>query len=32
MMVLAWISGALAIVGLAFTAIGVFAPHSVHLM
>src|SRR6201994_1607077 len=32
MMVLAWISGALAIVGLAFTAIGLFAPHAVHLM
>jgi hypothetical protein len=32
MMVLAWISGALAIVGLAFTAIGLLAPHSVHLM
>jgi hypothetical protein len=32
MMVLAWISGVLAIVGLAFTAIGLFAPHAVHLM
>ena len=32
MMALAWISGALAIVGLAFMAIGLFAPHSVHLM
>ena len=32
MMVLAWISGALAIVGIAFTAIGLFAPHAVHLM
>jgi Domain of unknown function (DUF4337) len=32
MMVLAWISGALAIVGVAFMAIGLFAPHSVHLM
>jgi hypothetical protein len=30
--VLAWISGVLAIVGLAFTAIGLLAPHSVHLM
>ena len=30
--VLAWVSGVLAIVGLAFTAIGLFAPHSVHLM
>jgi hypothetical protein len=32
MMVLAWISGVLAIAGLVFTAIGLFAPHSVHLM
>jgi hypothetical protein len=32
MMVLAWISGALAIVGIAFTAIDLLAPHSVHLM
>jgi hypothetical protein len=32
MIVLAWISGALAVVGLAFTAIGFFAPHAVHLM
>lgn len=32
MMVLAYLSGALAIVGLAFTAIGFFAPHAVHLM
>jgi hypothetical protein len=32
MMVLAWISGALAIVGMAFMAIGLLAPHSVHLM
>jgi hypothetical protein len=32
MMALAWISGVLAIVGIAFTAIGLFAPHSVHLM
>jgi hypothetical protein len=32
MMALAWISGALAIVGIAFTAIGLLAPHSVHLM
>jgi hypothetical protein len=28
---LAWISGLLAAVGLAFTAIGVFAPHALHL-
>jgi hypothetical protein len=32
MLALAWISGALAIVGIAFMAIGLFAPHSVHLM
>jgi hypothetical protein len=32
MLALAWISGVLAIVGIAFTAIGVFAPHAVHLM
>src|SRR3954469_11902610 len=30
MIALAWISGVLAIVGIAFTAIGVFAPHAVH--
>jgi Domain of unknown function (DUF4337) len=32
MIALAWISGALALAGLAFTAIGLFAPHAVHLM
>ena len=32
MMALAWISGFLALAGLAFTAIGLFAPHAVHLM
>ena len=32
MLALAWISGVLAIVGVAFMAIGLFAPHSVHLM
>jgi hypothetical protein len=32
MIALAWISGLLALVGIAFTAIGVFAPHAVHLM
>jgi hypothetical protein len=32
MMALAWISGLLALAGLAFTAIGLFAPHAVHLM
>ena len=31
MMLLAWISGALGLVGLAFTGIGFFAPHAVHL-
>src|SRR5471030_2065983 len=29
---LAWISGLLALTGIAFTAIGLFAPHAVHLM
>ena len=32
MIALAWISGLLALVGIAFTAIGVVAPHAVHLM
>jgi hypothetical protein len=32
MLALAWISGALALAGIAFTAIGLFAPHAVHLM
>jgi hypothetical protein len=32
MIALAWISGALAIAGVAFTMIGLFAPHAVHLM
>ncbi|HEY0331465.1 MAG TPA: DUF4337 domain-containing protein [Rhodopseudomonas sp.] len=32
MIILAWLSGALAVTGLAFTAIGLFAPHAVHLM
>jgi hypothetical protein len=32
MIALAWVSGLLAIAGLAFTAIGLFAPHAVHLM
>jgi Domain of unknown function (DUF4337) len=31
MMALVWIAGALGIVGLGFTAIGLFAPHAVHL-
>ena len=29
---LAWVAGALALAGLAFTAIGLLAPHAVHLM
>ena len=29
---LGWVAGALALAGLAFTAIGLFAPHAVHLM
>jgi uncharacterized protein DUF4337 len=29
---LAWISGLLALTGIAFTVIGLFAPHAVHLM
>ena len=32
MVALAWISGALALAGVAFTLIGLFAPHAVHLM
>ena len=32
MIALAWISGLLALTGIAFTAIGLFAPHAVHLM
>ena len=32
MIVLAWVSGALAIAGVVFTAIGLFAPHAVHFM
>lgn len=32
MVVLAWVSGALGIAGIVFTAIGLFAPHAVHLM
>ena len=32
MMALAWGSGLLAVIGIVFTAIGVFAPHAVHLM
>jgi hypothetical protein len=32
MLALAWVSGALAVAGVAFTAIGLFAPHAVHLM
>ena len=32
MIALAWISGLLALTGIAFTVIGLFAPHAVHLM
>lgn len=32
MLALAWVAGALALTGLAFTAIGLFVPHAVHLM
>ncbi len=32
MAALAWASGLLALAGIAFTAIGLFAPHAVHLM
>src|SRR6202162_1312494 len=31
MMVLAWISGILALAGIAFTALGIFVPHLLHL-
>jgi hypothetical protein len=32
MIALAWVSGLLALAGIVFTAIGLFAPHAVHLM
>src|SRR6201991_1769138 len=32
MLALAWVSGLLALAGIAFTLIGLFAPHAVHLM
>jgi hypothetical protein len=32
MIVLAWVSGLLAVTGIGFTLIGLFAPHAVHLM
>jgi hypothetical protein len=32
MIALAWISGLLAVAGIAFSAIGLFAPHAVHLL
>jgi hypothetical protein len=32
MIALAWISGLLALAGIGFTAIGLFAPHAVHLL
>jgi hypothetical protein len=31
MLALAWISGALALAGIAFTVLGMFAPHALHL-
>jgi hypothetical protein len=31
MIVLAWVSGVLAIVGIAITALGLYAPHLLHL-
>ena len=31
MIVLAWVSGALAIAGIAITALGLYAPHLLHL-
>ena len=31
MIILAWASGALALAGIAFTVLGVFAPHLLHL-
>jgi hypothetical protein len=32
MIALAWLAGGLGIIGMIFTAIGLFAPHAVHLM
>ena len=32
MLALAWVAGLLAVTGIAFTMIGLFAPHAVHLM
>jgi hypothetical protein len=32
MIALAWVSGLLALAGVGFTLIGLFAPHAVHLM
>ena len=29
---LGWVAGLMAVIGLAFTAIGLIAPHAVHLM
>lgn len=31
MIVLAWLSGGLGVIGLLFTFIGLFAPHAIHL-
>ena len=30
-LLLAWVAGGVAVLGLAFTALGLFAPHAVHL-
>jgi hypothetical protein len=32
MMALVWLAGGLGVVGLAFTGIGLLAPHAVHLL
>ena len=32
MIVLAWVAGGLAVLGLGFMAIGLFAPHAVHFL
>jgi hypothetical protein len=31
MVILAWLAGGVAIIGIVFTALGLFAPHAVHL-
>ena len=32
MVVLAWIAGGLGVIGVAFMAIGLLAPHAIHLL